>query len=343
MSLDPILLVGGSGVVGRWTARHLRDVHREVPLLIGGRDLEKAKQAAAEIGNAEGVALDLEAEDLGLGGRRVSALAIFFMDETLAGLHFAQTRRVPYVSISSGLHEIGPDVAAYIHRPDAAPLVLAAEWLVGATTIPALEFCKEFRRIDSISIGALLDEQDVGGPAQADDLERLTKSMPAALVRRDGAYVWRTGEAAKARFRAADDTEMEASALSPFDVVGLAAATGAKNVEFNLATGLSSSRRRGEPISTEIIIELTGEDHADQPLHTRHAVIHSAGQMPPTGLGVAMLLERLVGLDGQDPPKAGLYFPYQLLDAASYLGRFSKSGGTIRPLGLHEEEIPPRT
>ena len=38
MSLDAILLVGGSGVAGRWTAQNLRAANPDAPLLIGGRD-----------------------------------------------------------------------------------------------------------------------------------------------------------------------------------------------------------------------------------------------------------------------------------------------------------------
>ncbi|HEY9421686.1 MAG TPA: NAD(P)-dependent oxidoreductase, partial [Thermoanaerobaculia bacterium] len=298
MSLDPILLIGGSGVVGRWAARFLHDTHPNTPLLIGGRNLARAEEAAAEIGGAEGVALDLAADDLGLGERPVSVVAVFFMDERIAGLRFAQSRGVPHISISPGINEIGPEVAAYIHDPDAAPVVLGTEWLVGATTVPTLEFAKAFGRVHDIAIGALLDEQDAFGPAAEADLERQTKTMPAALTRRDGAYFWRVGDDAKAEFRAVDGTEMEASAFSPYDVVGLATATGAPNVQFNLAIGVSSTRRRGEPMSTEIIVELAGEDHAGRPLRTRHAVVHPEGQMPLTGLGIAMVLERLVGLDG---------------------------------------------
>ena len=52
----PILLIGGSGVVGRRTARLLRDANPDAKLLIGGRDLARAQQVAAEIGSAEGVA-----------------------------------------------------------------------------------------------------------------------------------------------------------------------------------------------------------------------------------------------------------------------------------------------
>jgi hypothetical protein len=274
----------------------------------------------------------LAADDLGLGERPVSAVAVFFTDERVAGLRFAQSRGVPHISISSGIHEIGPEVAAYIHQPDASPVVLGTEWLVGATTVPTLEFTKAFSRVHDIAIGALLDEQDAFGPAAAADLERQTKTMPAALARRDGAYFWRVGDDAKARFRAVDGTEMEAAALSPYDVVGLATATGAPNVQFNLALGVSSTRRRGEPMSTEILIELAGEDHAGRPLRTRHAVVHPEGQMPLTGLGVAMVLEKLIGLDGNPPTPAGLYFPYQLLDPTRYFSRLERMGGSILKL-----------
>ncbi len=332
MSPHPLVLVGGSGAVGRWAARFLRAAHPDLPLLIGGRDLGKAQAAAAEVGGAEGVALDLAAEGLGLGGRPVSAVAVVLRDEGVAGLRFAQAHGVPHVSISPGVHEIAPEVAAYMHGPEAAPVVLGAEWLVGATTVPTLEFARQFRTVRDIAIGALLDDEDVGGPAQAADLERVTKVPSPALARRDGAFVWRVGDEAKATFRAVDGTEMQASALSPYDVVGLATATGAPNVQFNLATGVSSTRRRGERMSTEIIIEIAGEDHAGRPLRTRHAVVHPDGQMPPTGLGVAMVLERLMGLGGNSAVPAGLYFPYQLLEPAAYLDRLQQSGATVLTL-----------
>jgi predicted enzyme related to lactoylglutathione lyase len=48
-----------------------------------------------------------------------------------------------------------------------------------------------------------------------------------------------------------------------------------------------------------------------------------------------MLLERLLGLDGKPPTPAGLYFPYQLLDAGAYLKRLSKEGGELLELKMH--------
>ena len=337
MSLAPILLIGGSGTVGRWAARLLRAAHPTVPLLIGGRDLPKAEQVAAEIGHARGVIVDLAADNLGLGARPVSAVAVLFTDERRAALRFAQARGVPHLSISPGINEMSPEVAAYVHAPQAAPVVLGTEWLVGATTVPTLHFAKAFGRVHTITIGALLDDQDAFGPAAEADLERQTKTVPAALARRDGAYVWRVGDEAQATLRAVDGTEMEATAFSLYDVVGLATVTDAPNVQFNLALGESSTRRRGEPMSTEILIELAGEDLAGQSLRTRHAVVHPQGQMPLTGLGVAMVLERLLGLDGQPVVPAGLYFPYQLLDSSAYFPRLEQIGGRILTLDANND------
>ena len=341
MTHAPILLVGGSGIVGRWVARLLYDAYPEVPLLLGGRDKAKAQEVAAEIPSAEGIALNLAADDLGLGQRQVSAVVVLFTDNRLATIRFAQARSIPHLSISSGIFEMGPEVAAYMHNPQAAPVVLGTEWLVGATTIPTLEFAQAFGRVHTITIGALLDEQDRSGPAAYADFERQTKTMPAALIRRDGAFVWQVGEETKSTFRAVDGTEQEADAFSVYDVLGLAAATGAPNVQFTLAFGVSSTRRQGEPMSTEIIIELAGEDHTGQPLRTRHAVVHPQGQMPLTGLGVAMLLERLLGLDGQPAVQAGLYFPYQLLEPSTYLARLQQIGGRVLTLEVpQEQELP---
>ncbi|WP_210205705.1 hypothetical protein [Afifella marina] len=201
--------------------------------------------------------------------------------------------------------------------------------MVGATSVPALAAANAFGHVKEIRIGALLDEEDAFGPAAETDLERQTQVMAAALERRDGAFIWRTGDAATSRFRAVDGTEMEAFALSTNDLLGLSMATGAPDVRFDLSIGVSSSRRRGEPLSAEILIEISGTDREGNPLALRFAVVHPGGQMPLTGLGVAMVLESLTGLGGQAPTPPGLYFPYQLLDAGSYFARFKQIGGSI--------------
>lgn len=332
MSRHPILFMGGSGAIGHQTARALRAAYSDVPLLIGGRDLAKAQQAAEQMGNSQAVLIDPATDDLGLGNRQISGVVVFYMDHTLAGMRYAQKCSVPYLSISSGVFEIAPEIATYMHSPEASPIVLGYEWLVGATTVPTLNIAKAFSRVHDININALVDEQDTGGPTVAADFEHLAKMLPAALTRRDGAYIWREGKEANVSFHAVDGTSMEASGFSSIDVVGLSAATGAPNVQFNLASGVSSTRRQGLPMSTEIIIQLAGDDLHGKPLHTRHAVVHPAGAAALTGLSVAMILERLLGLDGLPSTPPGLYFPYQLLDASTYLQRLKQEGGELREL-----------
>lgn len=332
MARDPILLIGGAGFVGRWTARMLKQSNPDQPLLIAGRDIDRARDAAASLDDAQGVVVDLARDDLGLGGRPLSAVAVLFPDSTSATLRFALARGVPYVGVATGLEAMPVEVAHYMQDRANARVALGTEWLVGATTMPTLERARRFARLDDIRIGALLDEEDAGGPAWGADLDMLTEATPPALTRRDGAYLWRTGDDLRTRFRAVDGTEMEAFGIAPNDVVALAAATGAANVEFNLAFGTSSSRRRGQPMSTEIVVDLAGVDHAGRPLRTRHAVVHPQGQFPVTGLGTAMVLERLVGLDGHAPAAPGLYFPHQLLDSDGYLARLTRIGGSVQDL-----------
>nr|WP_246233310.1 hypothetical protein [Aurantimonas aggregata] len=180
--MNPILLMGGYGAIGRLAARELRSRYPDLPLLIGGRDLAKGREAAAELGKAEGVVLDPSADDLGLGERPVGAVAVFYSDDRLAGLQFALARGVPHLGISSGIYEIAPEIGNFMLKPTAAPVVLGYEWLVGATTVATLEAAKAYGRIDDIVIGALVDEEDGGGPAVAEDFERLQRMMPAALT-----------------------------------------------------------------------------------------------------------------------------------------------------------------
>ena len=81
---------------------------------------------------------------------------------------------------------------------------------------------------------------------------------------------------------------------------------------------------------------MSGLDRAGEVLHTRHAVVHPYGAAPLTGMGIALLLERLIGLDGKPPVAPGLYFPYQILDASHYLARLAEEGGELLEIPLSQ-------
>jgi len=329
--LLPVLLVGGSGIVGSEAARVVRKLHPDLPLVIGGRDLAKATAVAAQIGGATATRIDLDRADLGLpDDAAFSATAMFVKDETLNSMRYAQRHGVPYISISSGSFEIGPEVAQFIHAPSKAPILLASHWLAGAALFPVLALAASYERIDLIRIGVLLDEQDTGGPAAHADYNRITSAAPAALTLEDGRFHWVGGEEAKAVYTSVDGARLEAQAYSPFDIMALAAATNATSVRLDLAYSESASRRRGDPLSTEIVIDLEGTLKTGERGRMHHEIVHPDGQAPLTALGVALAVERMLGLAGGEPPPPGLYLPEVLIDPAYYVRRMQEFGATFQ-------------
>ncbi|MFD3701545.1 hypothetical protein ACFWUP_00205 [Nocardia sp. NPDC058658] len=84
-------------------------------------------------------------------------------------------------------------------------------------------------------------------------------------------------------------------------------------------------RRRGEPASLEIRIDLDGTDHAGDHLDRTHHLVHPAGQRPMTALGIALGAERLLGLNGT-PPTPGIHTPESLIDPNYAVERMREVG-----------------
>jgi hypothetical protein len=324
-----VLVMGGSGQVGAGAAALLRQWHPALPLTIAGRDLGRAQRVADELGAATAVTIDLQRSDLGLpAGHDYSAVVAALWDNRLHGLRYAQERGLPYLSISSGLVDIAPEIVAGAQRAGAAPILAASHYLAGLVVLAAVDSAREFDRIDTIRIGAVLDETDAGGPAGIADLERWSAATSAGLVRRDGVFTWVTGLDAQADVPCADGTVLPGQSIPILDVPSLALATGAPNVRFDLAVGESSGRRRGETASSEVRIDLEGVGPTGAPLSTSRYLVHPAGQNPLTALGVALGTERLLGLRGE-AVAPGIHTPEALLDPAYAVKRMAEIGATF--------------
>ncbi|KQW93629.1 saccharopine dehydrogenase [Massilia sp. Root418] len=330
MTHAPVLIIGGSGIVGARAARALRRLHPALPIAIGGRDMAKASRVADETGNATAVAVDLNHPSLGLASTiPFSAVATLLKDDTLNSLKFAQARGIPYLSVSSGTFEMAPEVAQYIHHPGRSAVLMASQWLAGAATFPILHYASEFASLDTIRIGVVLDDEDMGGPAAYADYDRITGTAPNALVLWQGRFEWLPKEEGSGTLTSVDGVAMPTQAYSPFDIVGLAAATKAHSIQLDLATGVSASRRRGGPFSTEIIVELGGIRQDGSSATVRHEIVHPQGQAPLTALGVALGLERLLGLAGGAPVQPGLYLPEVLIAPSYAVHRMEEDGARI--------------
>lgn len=326
----PVLILGGAGQVGVRAAQALRQLQPALPIAIGARDLAQARVIAHEVGGARAARIDLSRGDLGLpAGEAYGAVAAILKDEALHALQFAQGRGVPYLSISSGLLDIGPEVSAAILRPGAAPVLLASHCLAGMAVLAALALARDLARVEAVRVALILDEQDMGGPAAMADFERLSAISTAGLVRDGGAFVWRSGDAGQTVVHSVDGTAMAGQAIATLDVPALAMATGAPDVRFDMALGETASRRRGEAFSTEVRIELDGEGKDGQPARRRCDLVHPDGQRPLTALGVALGIEALLGLGGGRPAAPGLYYPEALVDAAYAVRRLREFGAVI--------------
>ncbi|GAB4586835.1 saccharopine dehydrogenase [Nocardia sp. IFM 10818] len=328
-----VLILGGSGQAGGDAADLLRRWYPALPITIAGRNLERARRVADRLGNAAAVTIDLRREDLGLpAGDEYSAVVAAVWDERLRGLAFAQDRGLPYLSISTSVVDIGPEVVMGAQRAGTAPILIAGHYFAGLGVLATLHAAREFDRIDSIRLSAVLDELDSGGPAAEADLDRMMAAITSGYVRRDGVFTWLAGPDAQAEVPGADGVTVPGQSIAILDVPSLAVATGAPNVRFDLAVGESASRRRGEPLSTELLIDLEGTNAAGAPLRTRRRMVHPAGQRPLTALGVALGAERLLGLRGETVAP-GVYTPEALLDPSYTIDLMVAAGARFTEAG----------
>jgi hypothetical protein len=324
-----VLMLGGSGQAGADAAGLLRKWHPALPLTIAARNLDRAQRVADELGAADAVTVDMQRRDLGLpADGSYTAVVATLWDSRLTGLRFAQQHRVPYLSISSGLVDIAPEVVAGAQRPGSSPILLASHFVAGVAVLATLHTGREFERIDTIRIGALLDETDSGGPAGLADLERWATVTSAGLVRRDGAFIWVSDPDTQVEVPSIDGTIVPGQTIPILDVPSLALATGAPNVRFDFAVGESAGRRRGGPPSVEIRIDLEGTGPAGTPQRISRYLVHPDGQRPLTALGIALGVERLLSLRGQ-PVAPGIHTPEALLDPAYAVDRLTELGASF--------------
>lgn len=326
---DKVLFVGGSGIVGRQAVRLFRQRHPDLPIMIGGRNLENASAVAREVGTAEAVRIDLNKPYLGLApDASVSAVVMLTPDDGLKALGFAQDMRIPYLSIGNWLVEVGAEMAHFARRPDASPVVLSSHWHGGPAVFLALATAKGLDTVRSVKIGAIVDPLDPTGPAAIKDMEQAGEDVSGTLAFEGGRRVWLSGNSALRSVQTIDGRSLQASAFAPYDIVSLHAATGADDVRFDLAIDISSSRLRGSDTATEHILEIEGKV-GGSPRWRRSTIEFTKGQAALTGLSVVLSLSTVLGLEGRPPAPAGLYFPELLMDTDWFLDELIQAGATV--------------
>lgn len=325
-AIPSVLLVGGSGAVGRRAALALRQLHPDLPITIGGRDLAKASRLADTLGRADAVRIDLDRADLGLpAAARHSAIAVLMKDPTLGTLAHAQRHGIAYLAFSDFVFDIAPLVARVIHAPQAAPVLLLGHTMGGTAALAALYLVQGLRRVDSLEIAAVLDEHDAGGPAAQADIAELAQGAPLPLVLQDGSFRWLPAATAGRRFTGADGRVHQGQAYPLMDVASLAAETDARSIRVDLALRQRPAERVAE-LSNEVIIEVAGEQADGSAVRRRLELVHDDTYSALSAFGVAIALERLLGLVGGPPVAGGLHQPERLLDPSHVMARLQAFG-----------------
>ncbi|SCW50498.1 hypothetical protein SAMN04487970_10111 [Paenibacillus tianmuensis] len=332
----PVLLIGATGVVGKWGAKHLRRFQPDLPIVVGGRNLSKSKAVADEIGNATAIAVDLNRLDLGLTEEnQFSAVGIFFRDRTFNAQKFAQNRSIPFVTISGSVPVIGEDIATYIHGAQSSPVIIASHWMAGIPSTLAIHYAQDFHSIDHMEIVANFDPNDEYGDGGADENQYLFPNDSNPLVIKDSVWTWERDENNITHSNIqVDGMNKESTAHSFADVLSIGASTKTKSFRFAVSMSESFGSKYGKRASHNITIEVQGKNFEGIPSTLSREIISSNGQATMVGLGAAIILEQVLGLVDGNTAKAGLYFPENIVDAKHLEMRLSQIDVQIRDLAI---------
>ncbi|GII32477.1 hypothetical protein [Planotetraspora mira] len=325
-----ILVVGGYGLVGGWTIRHLRTAGHDVDVVIGGRRPAEAAAPAHEWG-ASVVKFDTDHAEAGLAAAGPVDLVVSVVQDPDDNLLRAALRAgSAHLGIVRKSDNVGRTMIAAADLAQ-RPALIMGHWQAGVTTFAALAAAQGFGRVEHIELAALFDRTDPTGPMTTDDSEAF---FNRALLRRGGR--WETVKP-EDDIRIVDRGGPPAFGAQPMgvlDVPALAAVTGAPNVRFDLGVGDSYGTLAGGTASHEIYADLWGRDEHDAPAALRTMVSDPLGQAHLTALGVLIGIERVLGLDGAPPPEAGVVLPETAIDPVRALDRLRAFGVGITTVAL---------
>jgi hypothetical protein len=339
---DAVVLVGGTGVVGRQIAHAVRQRHPGLKLVLAGRDAARAAAVAAELGAAAGVAVDVGRPEP-LAGAAPAAVISAVNDPGDHLLADALRLGVPLLDIARWTDRVRT-ASALVRAAPEAPVLLSSGWMGGICSALAAGVAEELAAVDTIDISVLYALKDKAGPDSAEYMDRLATPFPVTVggeVRfvkplSDGRRVAfpGAGSAKVYRFDTPDEFTLPATtgaktvaARIGFDdafttslLVALVRSGAWKLISGERFTGL---RRRllynpGEGAGHHVVIDVTGRDHRGREVARHIAVSDPLGQTHLTAVAALVQLERLLGLDGAAPPPPGLVFPDSgpCLDAA---------------------------
>lgn len=322
-----ILIAGGYGLVGGHIARHIRAAGHDAELLLGGRNPELGEALARELGHARAIRLDVANPAIALAEQGPLDLIISALKDPADALLEAALRAgVAHIGITKTCDELGPVLFATRDARPRRPIVLLGHWQAGVMTLVAMKAAERFARVETIETAALYDPLDPVGPMTAGDSEAF---FGRALLRRAGAWVWVDPEPNGRHVPRSGQDGFDAMPMAVLDVASLAAVTAATDVRFDLAVGESLGTQAGGVASHDIYVDLAGVLPSGRRGRVRTVISDPRGQAQLTALGVLVIAERVLGLDGRARAEGGLCGPETLVSADQAIARFQAFGVRI--------------
>ncbi|AFE09270.1 saccharopine dehydrogenase [Corallococcus coralloides DSM 2259] len=326
-----VVLVGGYGVVGAQLALLLRERHPDLPLLIAGRREAPARELAARLGRAEGVALDVRSPQAlaALGGKPRAVLSLVNDPEDTL-LMAAARAGVPVLDITRWTSRLKATVLRLSGATPGAPVLLGSAWMAGLVPRLVAMAARKVGRLERVEVAIRFALADQAGPDSLEYMDRLGLSFE---VTEDGQERQVLPLTDGRRVRFSDGRHTQVFRLDTPEQATLPRVLGARTVTTRLGfdSGFATwtlvalqrlgilrllQHPRWTPLRRTL---LTGSNTGGEAAwvadvegergQIRIEVVDPLGQAHLTAVGALLGAERLLGLDGAPPPSPGVWFP----------------------------------
>ncbi|WP_367866216.1 hypothetical protein [Pedobacter sp. WC2423] len=319
-----ILIVGGYGMVGSNIARLIRQADKHIELILAGRNPQNGISLAKELNHSETAYINLE-EGFDLSEFKKTDLIISAVDDHSNILReTAILNGIACIAVSELADQISPTAFLGLHKTIVAPVVYAGHWQAGILTLMVRQQADKFSQIETIELAGLYDPKDSVGPLVANEVSGF---VGEALIRKGGNWL---SVQAKENPRTIDLHNHSSAIgypLSTLDVPSIAAFTSAKNIRFDFITGESIGTSKGLEASHELYIIIEGTLLSGEKRKLSTIVSGPKGNSHLTAVGVYLITEKILGLNGQSEQKTGgLYLPETMISTHHISNRLKEFG-----------------
>ncbi|WP_172406418.1 hypothetical protein [Pedobacter sp. AJM] len=319
-----VLIVGGYGMVGSNIARLIRQADKHIELVLAGRNPQNGISLAEELNHSETAYINLE-EGFDLSEFKKMDLIISAVDDHSNILReTAISNGIACIAVSELADQISPTAFLALHKTIDAPVVYAGHWQAGILTLIVKQMANQFSQIETIELAGLYDPKDSVGPLVANEVSGF---VGEALIRKGGNWLSLPAKENPRTIDLHNHSSAIGYPLSTLDVPSIAAFTSAKNIRFDFITGESIGTSRGVEASHELYITIEGTLLSGEKRKLSTIVSGPKGNSHLTAVGVYLIAEKILGLNGQpEHQTGGLYLPETIVSSHHISNRLKDFG-----------------